>query len=77
MKNLGRLFWQLIIGKGISLVDDDTYKYRIDKCRSNICGVYKKPFGIGFLEKCGDCGCNLRTKNRINEWYIKCPKNWW
>ena len=77
MKNLIRLFWQLIIGRGVKLASKELYEKRISICRSNPCNVYKNPLKLGFLEKCGDCGCYLRTKNRIDEPYIECPNNWW
>tara|TARA_R110002074_G_scaffold294532_1_gene466118 strand:+ start:5728 stop:5961 length:234 start_codon:yes stop_codon:yes gene_type:complete len=77
MKDIIKLFWQLIIGKGITLASKDLYKKRIKICRSNVCGVYNNPLKLGLLENCGDCGCSLRTKNRIDEFYIKCPKDLW
>ena len=77
MKDLARLFWNLIIGKGIKLANKELYEKRTSFCRRNICHVYKNPLKLGFLEKCGECGCYLRTKNRIDESYINCPKNLW
>ena len=77
MKDLARLFWKLIIGKGVNLASEDTFKKRTSICRANTCGEYKNPLKLGFLEKCGSCGCFLRTKNRIDEFFIKCPKNLW
>tara|TARA_R110001606_G_C14976080_1_gene603796 strand:+ start:302 stop:535 length:234 start_codon:yes stop_codon:yes gene_type:complete len=77
MNNLIKLFWQLIIGKGINLASKELYKERLSMCRSNVCGVYKNPLKLNVVERCGDCGCFLRTKNKIDEDYIKCPRNWW
>tara|TARA_Y100001973_G_scaffold102886_1_gene168891 strand:+ start:135 stop:368 length:234 start_codon:yes stop_codon:yes gene_type:complete len=77
MKDIIRLFWQLIIGKGVKLATEKKYKERISICRKNTCGYYKNPFKLGFFEKCGSCGCFLRTKNRIDEFFIECPKGLW
>jgi hypothetical protein len=77
MKELRKIFWQLIVGKGISLADNSKYKERTSICRSNVCGVYKKTLGLNLIENCGDCGCFLQAKNRIDEFYIKCPKDLW
>jgi len=77
MVNLKRLFLQLVFGKGVKLASKSKYKGRLSICRDNTCGVYKNPFKLGVFEKCGDCGCFLRTKNRIDEFYIECPKNLW
>lgn len=77
MKDLSRLFWSFIIGKGIKKVDDNKFKDRMSICRENSCKSYKKPFNVKMLEKCGDCGCFLNAKARIDEFYIKCPKDLW
>jgi len=74
---LRKIFWQLFIGKGVKLASKEKYKERISICRANTCGAYKNPFKLNLLEKCGDCGCFLRTKNRIDEVYIECPKGLW
>jgi|TARA_R100001443_G_scaffold109155_1_gene120284 hypothetical protein len=76
-KDLRKIFWQLIIGKGVKLASKDKYEYRLSICRSNACGVYKNPLKLNLFEKCGDCGCFLRTKNKIDEFYIECPKKFW
>jgi len=76
-KELRKIFWQLIIGKGVKLASKDKYKGRISICRENSCGAYKNPLKLNVFEKCGDCGCFLRTKNRIDEIYIECPKGLW
>lgn len=77
MNTLTKLFWQLIIGKGIKLASKELYKKRMNLCREDNCGVYKNPMKLKLLERCGECGCILKVKNRIDESYIKCPKNWW
>ena len=77
MKNLIRLFWQLIIGEGVNMASNDLYKKRINICRENKCGVYKNPMKLRLIERCGDCGCFLKVKNRIDESYIECPKSLW
>jgi len=77
MIELKKLFYQLIAGKGIKIATDKLYKKRISICRSNKCGVYKKPFKLRLMEKCGDCGCLLRSKCRIDEFYIECPRGFW
>ena len=77
MKTLIRLFWNYFSGKGVEKATEETFNKRIDICRSNSCGKYKKPFGVKVLEKCGDCGCFLQSKARIKEWYIDCPKGLW
>lgn len=76
-KDLRKLFWQLIIGKGVKFATQKKFDKRLSICRSNKCGVYQKPLGIESLERCGDCGCLLQTKNRIDEDFIKCPQNYW
>lgn len=77
MKDLVKLFWSVIIGKGINKVDDKKFNERMSICRSNSCKSYQKPFNIKALERCGDCGCFLNAKARIDEFYIKCPKDLW
>jgi hypothetical protein len=77
MKDLKKLFWQLIIGKGIRIASKDLYEKRMNICRANHCGVYKNPMGLKLMERCGDCGCVLRVKTKIDESYIECPKGWW
>jgi len=77
MKDLKKLFWKLIIGDGLKFASKELYEKRISKCRSNPCGEYKNPLKLNLFEKCGACGCFLRTKNRIDESFIKCPNNWW
>lgn len=74
---LKRLLLQLLIGKGIKLADKKTYKERLSICRSNVCKSYKNPLKLNVLEKCGECGCFLRLKNRVDEFYISCPKKHW
>lgn len=59
------------------MVSEDKFEERIGICRANSCGSYKKPLGIKTLEKCNECGCFLRAKARIDEFYIKCPKDLW
>ena len=76
-KTLRKLFWRIVIGKGVALASDNLYKKRIGICRENSCGVYKNPMKLNLLEKCGDCGCFLKVKNRIDESFIECPKNLW
>jgi hypothetical protein len=76
MKTVIKLIWQIIIGKGINLASPELYKSRIKTCRSNECGHYKNPFNLG-IEKCGACGCFLKTKCRVDEPYVMCPKGWW
>ena len=77
MKDLSRLLWSFIIGRGIKKVDNNKFEQRMSICRKNSCKSYKKPFNIKALEKCGDCGCFLNAKARIDEFYIKCPKDLW
>ena len=77
MKDLVRLFWSFIIGKGVNIASEDNFNKRISICRQNSCKSYEKPFNIKALEKCGSCGCFLNAKERINEFYIKCPKGLW
>ena len=77
MKTVIKLIWQIIIGKGIKLADSKLYKKRIDICRSNKCGHYKNPLHLRLLEHCGACGCFLKTKCRVDEPYVECPKGWW
>jgi hypothetical protein len=77
MKDLRRLFYQLILGKGIKIASKELYDKRMGICRSNPCNEYKNPLGLKVLEKCGACGCFLRAKNNIDEKFIYCPKNWW
>ena len=77
MKTLIKLFWQIILGKGIKKSSQDAFYSRNVICRKNYCGDYKRPLGIKLLEKCGDCGCFLQAKNRIDEPYIECPKGFW
>ena len=77
MKTLCRLFWDLIIGRGVNKVSEKTFNKRISTCRQNICNSYKKPLGIKSLEKCGACGCFLNVKAKIDEFYIDCPKGLW
>jgi hypothetical protein len=77
MKELRKIFWQLIVGKGISLASKEVYEKRTAICRSNACGVYKKPLKLKLAENCGECSCFLQAKNRIDEFYIKCPKDLW
>lgn len=74
-KDLRKLFWQLIIGKGVKFTTEKKFKKRLDICRSNVCGEYKNILKV--IEKCGACGCFLQTKNRIEEDFIKCPKGYW
>tara|TARA_R100001015_G_C4515357_1_gene85847 strand:- start:106 stop:348 length:243 start_codon:yes stop_codon:yes gene_type:complete len=77
MKTLIYIFWDLLVGKGVRKTSEKTFNKRIKTCRSNECGVYKKPLGMEILEKCGACGCFLKLKARMNEPYIKCPKGLW
>jgi len=76
-KELRKIFWQLIIGKGVKLASKEKYEERLSICRDNPCGVYKNPLKLKLFENCGECGCFLRTKNRIDEYYIECPHGWW
>lgn len=76
MKTIMKLIWQLIIGKGIKLAKPELYKLRIKICRSNRCGQYKNPLKLG-IEKCGECGCFLKSKCRVDEPYVECPKGLW
>ena len=76
MKTIMKLIWQIIIGKGIKIADTNLYNSRIKICRSNKCGHYKNMFKLG-IEKCGACGCFLKTKCRVDEPYVECPKGLW
>ncbi len=76
-KELRKLFWQIIIGKGVKFASQEKFNDRLSICRSNKCGEYKKTLGVKFLEKCNACGCFLQSKNRIEEDFIKCPKGYW
>tara|TARA_B100001094_G_scaffold226330_1_gene220743 strand:- start:1407 stop:1640 length:234 start_codon:yes stop_codon:yes gene_type:complete len=77
MEDLRRLFWSFIITGELKKVSEDKFNERINICRANTCGSYKKPLGIKTLEKCGSCGCFLNAKARIDEFYIECPKGLW
>jgi hypothetical protein len=77
MKAIINIFWNLIIGKGLKKASEKTFKKRMKICQSNKCGVYKKPLNIKALENCGDCGCFLNLKARVDEFYIDCPKGLW
>ncbi len=77
MKALLTLFWHKLIGKDVKKSSEKTFNKRMKTCRSNKCGSYQKPFAIKALERCGDCGCFLNLKARIDEFYIDCPKGLW
>jgi len=77
MKTLIKIFWSLIIGGKLKKSSEKTFNKRIEICRTNKCGSYKKPLNMKGLEKCGDCGCFLNLKARIDEFYIKCPQGLW
>ena len=77
MKTLVRLFWDIIIGKGFKRASKEVFEHRMSICRENRCGSYRKPLGIKPLEKCKACGCFLNFKNRVDEFYIECPKGLW
>jgi len=77
MKDVIRIFWSYFIGKGVKKASEKKFQERMSICRANTCESYKKPFNIKSLEKCGECGCFLNVKNRIDEFYIKCPKGLW
>ena len=74
MKAIILLFWNYFAGKGVKRADESLYEKRISICRTNSCGSYRNNFNI---ERCGDCGCFLAAKARIDEWYIECPKKLW
>lgn len=76
-KELRKLFWQMLIGKGVKFASQEKFENRIAICRSNKCGEYKQPLKMQFLEKCKACGCFLQSKNRIEEDFISCPKGYW
>lgn len=59
------------------MVSEDKFNERVNICRTNTCGSYKKPLGLRALENCNSCGCFLNAKARIDEFYIKCPKDLW
>lgn len=71
------IFWSIVIGKGLKKSSEKTFNKRMKICRTNKCGSYKKPLNIKALEKCGDCGCFLNLKTRVDEFYIKCPQGLW
>lgn len=77
MVTLCRLFWDLIIGGGVKRASDKKLNRRMSICRKNICNSYQKPLGIKPLERCKACGCFLNVKNRVDEWYVECPKGLW
>ena len=77
MKTLCRLFWDIIIGRGFNRATEKTFNKRMSICRKNMCYSYQKPLGIKPLERCKACGCFLNVKNRIDEFYVKCPKGLW
>jgi hypothetical protein len=77
METLIRIFWKYLAGDGIKKSSDKLFNKRMSICRSNTCGVYQKPFKIKALERCGDCGCFLNVKARMDEPFIACPKKLW
>jgi hypothetical protein len=77
MEDLKKLFWKLVIGEGLNLAPKKVYEKRMKICRSNKCGSYKDPLKMKVLEKCGECGCFLKVKTKIDESFIDCPKNLW
>lgn len=77
MKTLVKLFWDIIIGKGFKRASQKTFDERMSICRKNTCNSYQKPLGIKPLERCKACGCFLNFKNRVDEFYIECPKGLW
>tara|TARA_R110001606_G_scaffold343624_1_gene492206 strand:+ start:3487 stop:3720 length:234 start_codon:yes stop_codon:yes gene_type:complete len=77
MKAIINIFWNLLIGKGLKKSSQKTFNKRMKICKSNKCGAYQKPLNIKALERCGDCGCFLNLKARVDEFYIKCPQGLW
>lgn len=77
MRTIILLFWNYFAGKGVKKATEELFNKRISICRSNTCGDYEKPFKLKCLERCGDCGCFLNAKARIDEWYVECPKQLW
>ena len=75
--DIKKLIKQLFIGKGVKTTSKKVYKERLSICRANTCKSYKNPLKLGLFENCGECGCFLRIKNRIDEFYIQCPKKLW
>ena len=77
MKTLINIFWNQLAGKGLKKSSEKLFNKRMKICRSNKCGAYQKPFKISAVERCGDCGCFLQVKARIDEPFIACPKKHW
>ena len=77
MKTIIKILWHYLAGEGVREADDTLFNKRISICRANSCGYYKKPFNLKPLEKCGNCGCFLNLKARIDEPYIECPVKLW
>jgi len=55
-------------GDGFKNVPEIYYNQRVNKCRSNDCGMYEEG-------RCNACGCFVEAKARFS--HEKCPSNMW